>query len=190
MGTKLIYEEDVAMQLGVPRARVSELRKELGLERGPEWRYGKNNRVYLTLAGVTKVMEALEKSAEQEPPSENEQKCPSGASLGEDADKETCEDKNPSPVEDLAGPARNLAADDKPSPSPLPFPVVDAVVKSVPKQKRVLVCEVAGEEQLIRALCRDNRNFIPGMQVKLRKPVDVVGLWYFEGKAPRRRGKW
>lgn len=59
------------------------------------------------------------------------------------------------------------------------------VVRCWPNRRLLSVALGAGE---VRALVKDNSNFMPGMEVELTQTPS--GSWQFCGRLPRRRGKW
>jgi hypothetical protein len=59
------------------------------------------------------------------------------------------------------------------------------VVRCWPNRR---LLEVQLAEGPVRALVRDNSNFMPGMEVELTK--SPAGQWQFCGRLPRRRGRW
>ena len=181
-----VSEQDLAVMLGVSRARLTKVRSGLGLERGPDWRTGQNGRITLSGEAVARVTAALESSdvAEDEtPPAEESPEGPCDASRdGGTADAMPDGVKSSPEGVEAAG-----AAENENPPVALPL-VLDGVVVEVPRQKKVLVVKVAGET--VRAMCRCNVNFIPGMTIRVRRPLEGTFQWFLEGRAPRWRGRW
>lgn len=60
------------------------------------------------------------------------------------------------------------------------------VVRVWTANRRLL--EVQLGDAPVRALVKDNSNFMPGMEVELTQTP--AGSWQFCGRLPRRRGKW
>lgn len=197
MTAKTIFEGDLASLWGVSRD-VLRIQREARLKKGPHWHYGPNNRIYLSRDGVGLLAEALEirgpdkdtPPAEEEPPTELEgenspQEGFEGSDTGVEADEVviakqaaeeavSCEEKEP--------PADAFSTTEPP-------PVVEAIVREVPRNPWILIVDIEGErrKQVIR--CRCNRNFIPGMRCKVRRPVSGY-VWFLEGRSPRRKGRW
>jgi hypothetical protein len=185
MTTKSIYEMDAAQQLGVPRERLAELRLQLGLKQGEHWRHGKNSRIYLTTTGLGLLVAALESTPEKTPPSNLPENGPEEVDGGKDIPR-TPKTIPPKPSEAIAP----ISAKKEPPglAGVADVAVLPGVVVKVPRIVKVLVVRLESNE-LVSVRCRDNRNFVAGMACRVRRPVAGF-VWFLEGRAPRRRGKW
>jgi hypothetical protein len=63
---------------------------------------------------------------------------------------------------------------------------IEAVVKKMPLNKRVLMAEA--EKGVIRVRVNSSANFIPGMKIRCARVVD--DLYDLVGRCPRYRGRW
>ena len=187
----MILESDAAAQLGIPRQRLAELRQELPLKRGREWR-NRQGAIYLTAEGCRRVTEALEGcgAPDEPPPAEAADEGPQDGAEGETVAEVPPPGENGG-VDAVGVAIEGKSGEEETPPEALgalkPPAVLDAVVAEVPRQRKVLVCVVDGERVSVR--CRDNGNFIPGMRCRVRRPV-VGWIWFLEGRLPRRRGHW
>jgi hypothetical protein len=157
----LISETDAATQLGISREILRNLRKDLPLKQGQDWRYGAGGRVYLTPEGIQTVTGHLGT------PEARQQ------AIGDADDSSPAKDAPPA----LPRSCELQEAEEQ-----------DAEVIAIPKQRKVLVVRSEAGEQ-IRCMCRSNENFVIGMKIRIRRPGPGL-MWYLEGRCPRRRGVW
>ena len=60
----------------------------------------------------------------------------------------------------------------------------ELVITQIPRNPRLVVCN----EIYVRV--RSNENFLRGMKVKARPPLEDNGVWVMIGRCPRWRGKY
>lgn len=68
------------------------------------------------------------------------------------------------------------------------------VVDVVPRiNRRLVMCRLIGEDGVVRELIavrvRENKNYLPGMEI-WDAYEESPGVWVHPGKGPRRRGVW
>lgn len=76
-----------------------------------------------------------------------------------------------------------------PPPKPTAAVRIRAVVSSVPRNPKILECRSSEAEGIIVVRVQDDRKWVPGMQLTVRKAVEIPALWYLEGRSPRQKGK-
>lgn len=75
---------------------------------------------------------------------------------------------------------------------PAELEVVEGVVEYLPRNPRLLLVKIEGEEELARVKVRDQDLFVRGMQLQLKPLVEVQSsnTYVLAGRHPRWRGKW
>ncbi|MGJ8649515.1 MAG: hypothetical protein ACSHX4_04080 [Opitutaceae bacterium] len=67
--------------------------------------------------------------------------------------------------------------------------IIRAVVAHVPGNTKILECRSKEAEGVIVVRVQDNRKWVPGMKLTVRKAMEIPSLWYLEGRSPRRKGQ-
>lgn len=180
MSETLVYEGDVAEQLGLSRKDVARIRRELALVEEVDWCNGPHRRLMLTPVGFQKIVAAVESSrkaeegaeaVETEEESENLSAAREGVETGQDGEKMS---PKPMPmIPELKVPKK-----------------LEARVKRVPKFPKLLECVIEGKDRrrmLVKV--QDNKNFVEGMVVPIREAVGQgPGVYYYDGALPKRKG--
>lgn len=170
MSEKLVYEGDIAEQLGLSRKDVARLRKELDLIEEVDWCNGPHRRLMLTESGFKKIIAATEQGG------------------GESARSEGGAVDEPGAVDGSA--ERSYDA---------PMPVLpelrvpkklEARVRRVPKFRKLMECTLETDEKpVVQVRVQNNENFTAGMVVQIREAVGQgAGVYYYDGTLPRRKG--
>lgn len=198
----VVFEGDVAAQLGLSRATIKQLRDSIPLEHGTHWKRGSNNRIYLKPAGIALVQAA----AKNIPPPENTDPDPVEGPLVTDLSE------NHAPLETACAAAgeagdceggigartEETGQNDAAMPGveqKKPFMVVKprVVVARVRRQMRnrfILECESDEVEGVLRVRVRDNRKWRAGMRLRVREPLGYgAKVWLLEGRSPRGKGQ-
>ena len=159
----LIYEGDVADQLGLDRKELARVRKGLDLAKETDWAYGAHRRLMLTPDGVKKIVAAVEMASGE---------AARAAALVMPQTAKGAENDAVSSNECAFEPVT-------------PIEVV-AVVLRVPAFSKLMVCQLEGESINVRV--QDNKNFKQGMRVPVREAVGSDRIWYYNGPMPKRHG--
>jgi len=69
--------------------------------------------------------------------------------------------------------------------------VQELVVANVP-QRNVRLLDARKKEggDMVRVMVRNNRNFLPGMEIKAMPSGEWLDVFVLEGRCPRYRGRW
>jgi hypothetical protein len=59
-------------------------------------------------------------------------------------------------------------------------------------RRRVMIIEAKrpGSDEIVRVRVRDNRNFMPGMEIRARPVLLYPDVFELVGRTPRYRGRW
>lgn len=180
MSETLVYEGDVAEQLGLSRKDVARIRRELALVEEVDWCNGPHRRLMLTPEGFKKIVAAVESSRKAE----------EGAGAVETKE----ESENLNGAQDGGETGQDEV---KMSPKPMPMmpqlrvpKKLEARVKRVPRFPKLLECVIEGKDRrrmLVKV--QDNKNFVEGMVVPIREAVGQgPGVYYYDGALPKRKG--
>ena len=59
-----------------------------------------------------------------------------------------------------------------------------------PKNPHIIETKRPGDDQTLRVRVRDNKNFIPGMEIRARPDEQYPDVFVLAGRTPRYKGRW
>jgi hypothetical protein len=70
--------------------------------------------------------------------------------------------------------------------------VISLVITSLrpPKNPHIIEAKRPGSDEILRVRVRDNRNFMPGMEIRARQDEHYPDVFVLVGRTPRYRGRW
>ena len=70
--------------------------------------------------------------------------------------------------------------------------VISLVITSLrpPKNPHIIEAKRPGSDEILRVRVRDNRNFLPGMEIRARQDEHYPDVFVLVGRTPRYRGRW
>lgn len=172
----LVYEGDVADQLGLDRKALAKVRQGLDLEKGVDWEHGAHRRLMYRPEGFKKICAAVER----------EQAHAAGAESG--ASDEPCIEGEPVGGDSVASAPMPVMPRIEPRlKAPEKF---EARVVRVPRFPKLLECQAESrDEEILRVKVQNNENFKPGMVVPVREALGQgPGVYYYDGVLPKRKG--
>lgn len=176
---ELIYEGDVAEQLGLDRKALAKVRAGVQLVQGEDWENGPHRRFMYRASGLKKITAAV---AAQQGDTEPE---PGVEGMGANG---------------LVGSAEGALVGSKASLTGPVLPVLPKIkvprvflarVVNVPRFSKLLECVRVGAEtrEILRVKVQKNENFKEGMQVPIREALGQgPGVFYYDGVLPKRKG--
>lgn len=191
----MISEESCAVRLGLTRVMVASMRRE-HLYEGVDWeRLGR--RVMITDSGQEKLLGVIGIKGELEKIYEHD-------SLRNGSHEVTiCEGAAPSTT---GGQSKVIVRDggvsedggSNPPGAHLPNPEEATLIVSSPRPPRnshiieaLLPSDPKSPSQMVvRVRVRDNKNFMPGMEIRARRDEAYPDVYVLVGRTPRYRGRW
>lgn len=89
-------------------------------------------------------------------------------------------------LSDTLTPEEKKAADEAPTTQ---GEVKTFTVSRVTRNPKIILAKKEGGEE-VRVRVKNNRNFLPGMEVRARQDLAYDDVFVLEGRCPRYRGRW
>jgi hypothetical protein len=177
-----LTEPLVARVTGVKKSQLATLRQAL-LSKGPHWDLERNVVVY-SREGLEKIFPRLGLRFEDFPWTQNQ----ASADDSDDTPDETPIDATLSAPGTTAPQSEAIAPATKQAVTIEERRLLSGQVVRLSRNPIMLIAKVEDQEVCVRV--RENKNFLPGMEVLIREPGPGSELWYFEGRLPRWKGRY